>query len=261
MAVTLTVDALSAAVRLGDSPEELTEITRLLAYATEAVENYSPDAPETAQNEAVIRLAAQMFDQPNASRGAYANAMRNSGAARILMPYRIHRAGSTQDAIAIAQGAIGTLGNPVVDVEVSSGELIVTFNDGSTESHTLPAGQDAEDQVARDAAAAADGKADANAEMLIVLRNEVIAANKAGMDAQDTADANALAQSGHDGNVNAHHVPPMGGGGVVSESTRLPLGTVVMRMGWAQTQSVDDTIFTRANLHPTDARLRVQLPA
>ena len=112
MAVTLTITQLSAAVRLGDSPEELAEITRLHAYATEAVDNYAPEAPETTANEAVVRLAAQMFDQPTASRGGYANAIRVSGAARILMPYRIHRAGSTQDAIAVAQGAVGTTGQP-----------------------------------------------------------------------------------------------------------------------------------------------------
>ena len=64
MAVTLTIAQLSAAVRLGDSAEELAEITRLHAYAVEAVEKYAPDAPETTANEAVVRLAAQMFDQP-----------------------------------------------------------------------------------------------------------------------------------------------------------------------------------------------------
>ena len=163
MAVTLTVDALLAAMRLGDSAEELAEATRLLDYSTLAVEQYAPEAPSAAQNEAVIRLASQMFDQPTATRGAYANAMRNSGAARILMPYRIHRAGSTEDAIAVAQGAVGTAGNPVVDVQVSGGDLVITFNDGTTETHTLPAGMsgDGTDQTARDAATAAQTAADA----------------------------------------------------------------------------------------------------
>ena len=163
MAVTITVAELAAALRVGDSAEETAEVTRLLAYATEAVDKYAPGAPDATQNEAVVRLAAQMFDQPNATRGAYANAMRNSGAARILMPYRIHRAGSTEDAIAVAQGAVGTTGNPVVDVQVSSGDLVITFNDGTTETHTLPAGMsgDGTDQTARDAATAAQTAADA----------------------------------------------------------------------------------------------------
>ena len=66
------------------------------------------------------------------------------------MPYRIHRAGSTQDAVAVAQGAVGTTANPVVNVEVDSGELVITFNDGTTETFTLPsAGTFGVDQTAR----------------------------------------------------------------------------------------------------------------
>ena len=45
--VTLTAQELAAALRLGDSPEELAQATRLLAYATEAVEKNAPEAPET----------------------------------------------------------------------------------------------------------------------------------------------------------------------------------------------------------------------
>ena len=67
---------LTAAMRLGDSAEETAEATRLLAYATEAVEQWAPMAPFVVQNEAVIRLAAQMFDQPTATRGAYSNALK-----------------------------------------------------------------------------------------------------------------------------------------------------------------------------------------
>ena len=56
------------------------------------------DAPEATANEAVIRLAAYIYDQPNAGRGVmYANAMRSSGASAILLPYRIIRAGSTAE--------------------------------------------------------------------------------------------------------------------------------------------------------------------
>ena len=57
MAVTLTKEALSAALRLGGTTEETAEAIRLLGYATEAVTKHAPEAPETAQNEAVIRLA------------------------------------------------------------------------------------------------------------------------------------------------------------------------------------------------------------
>ena len=44
MAVTLTVEELKNALRLGDSPEELAEATRLLAYASEAVVKHAPSA-------------------------------------------------------------------------------------------------------------------------------------------------------------------------------------------------------------------------
>lgn len=105
MAVTLTVEQFSAALRLGDSAAETAEATRLLAYATEAVSQHLGAAayattPAVAVNEAAIRLAAYLFDQPNAGRGAaYANAMRSSGAGRMLLPYRVHRAGSTAEAV------------------------------------------------------------------------------------------------------------------------------------------------------------------
>ena len=69
MAVTLTIAALSGALRLSDDAAEQAEAMRLLAYATEAVEQHAPDAPEATQNEAVIRLAAYLYDQPNAGRG------------------------------------------------------------------------------------------------------------------------------------------------------------------------------------------------
>ena len=94
-------------------------------------------------------------DMPEAARGdAYGNAIRNSGAARILLPYRVHRLGYS-DTLGAAQQAVGTTGNPVTNVDIVAGELLVTFLDGSTETHTLPAaGAFGIDQTARNAAAA-----------------------------------------------------------------------------------------------------------
>ena len=155
MAVTLTVSELLAALRLGDSTEETAEVTRILAYAALAVEQHAPSAPDIAQNEAVRRLSGYLFDQPEAGRGAaYANALRSSGAARMLLPYRIHRAGYS-DAVEAAQQAVGTVGNPVVDVGYSGDVLTVTYADGSTEDFTIAAGGGGVDQTARDAAATA----------------------------------------------------------------------------------------------------------
>ena len=103
MPVDLTVAQLAAAIRVGSSTIETAEITRLLAYATVAVEHHAPDAPDVVHNEAVIRLAGYSYDVPNAVSGSrWANAMRNSGAARMLLPYRVHRAGSVADAGSVA---------------------------------------------------------------------------------------------------------------------------------------------------------------
>ena len=49
-------------------------------------------------NEAVVRLAGYQYDRPYAPRGmGYAKALANSGAGAILLPYRVHRAGSTAE--------------------------------------------------------------------------------------------------------------------------------------------------------------------
>ena len=98
MAVTLTADELRAALRLGSTSEETAQATRLLAYAAEAVQKHAPDAPDPVHNEAAIRLAGYLYDQPTAPTGAgHANALRNSGAAAMLLPYRVHRAGSVRE--------------------------------------------------------------------------------------------------------------------------------------------------------------------
>ena len=158
MAVNLTVSALLAALRMTDTAEETAEATRLLAFGTLLVEQHAPFAPETAQNEAVIRVCGYLFDQPFAGRGnAYANSLRNSGAQSLLLPWVVHRAGSTEEAVASAM-ASGSASNPVIGIGVVGDVLTVTFADGSTQSLSLPAGMGV-DQAARDAAAAAQSAA------------------------------------------------------------------------------------------------------
>ena len=260
MAVAVTAAELAAAIRLGDSTEETAEATRLLAYATAAVVKHVPDAPDAIHNEAVIRLAAYLYDQPNAGRGAaYANALRNSGSAAILLPYRIHRAG-VSDAVAEAQAAVGTVGNPVVDVRITGAAIVVTFADGNRESYDLPAVEgDGTDQAARDAAATAAaaaataGTAAAQAQTTAdEAQTTAGAAQTAAVAAQVTADANAVIQTDHDADPNAHHVPTMPGGEAVVNSARLPVGTIPLRLGWAQGRAPSDDIFIRAGNHPID---------
>ena len=95
MAVSITATELMSALRVTDTGET-TEITRLLGVCSAVVVRYAPKAPEVLQNEAVIRMAGYLYDKPTSSRGtSFANAFKNSGAAVILLPYRVHRAGTT----------------------------------------------------------------------------------------------------------------------------------------------------------------------
>ena len=145
MALTITVVELLAALRLGNTDEETAEATRLLGYATKAIEKYLgstfDSTPETIVNEAAIRVAGYLFDAPFAARAdTVANSMRSSGAAYMLLPYLVHRAGTTGAAVDAAQAAVGSSGNPVTDVSVEDGNLVVTFAAGTTETIPLPAG-------------------------------------------------------------------------------------------------------------------------
>ena len=162
MALTLTVPQLLSALRMGSTTEETQEATRLLSYATTAIEKYLGDAyedtPEAVVNEAAIRWTGYLFDMPFASRGThFSSAITNSGAGAILLPYRVHAAGSVAEAVSAAQAAIGSAGNPVTDVQVAGSSMTVTFADGATRTEALPSGMGGGgiDETARDAAQAA----------------------------------------------------------------------------------------------------------
>ena len=172
MAINLTVAALASAVRAGNTTEESAELTRLLTYAKTEISRYLgrayATAPQSVVNEAAIRLVAYLYDMPNASRGAaFANALRNSGAGRMLLGYRVHRAGTTAEAVDAAQAVMGTTDNPVVGVTIEAGDLVVRFADGTAHRQAfaaatgvdLTARQSA--QTAGQAAQAAQGRADA----------------------------------------------------------------------------------------------------
>ena len=89
----VTIDALLNSLRAGDSEQERLLVGRMLTAAHELIGRYSPNAPESIQEEAIYRLVAYWFDMPNTARGAgYGNALRNSGAQAILSPYRAVKA-------------------------------------------------------------------------------------------------------------------------------------------------------------------------
>ena len=102
MAVTLTAAELAEAIGT-----DSTTATRLLAVATELVNRYAPDAPGPMANEAVIRSAGWLAEQPAASirsetvgeiTTTYAptltSALRYSGAMALLSPWKVRRAGA-----------------------------------------------------------------------------------------------------------------------------------------------------------------------
>ena len=102
MAVTVTAADLAAAIR---QPAEVAG--RLLAVVTELVENYAEHAPESVQNEAAIRAAGYLAQQPSDARRSttvggvssswavtHTSALRHSGAMALLSAWKRRRAGS-----------------------------------------------------------------------------------------------------------------------------------------------------------------------
>ena len=97
------VACLAAAIGVTDEPT----LDRLGAAAAALVERYAPDAPSVIKNEATIRCAGWLAQQPAASvrsesvgdiRTGFApthtSALRHSGGMALLAPWRVRRAGA-----------------------------------------------------------------------------------------------------------------------------------------------------------------------
>lgn len=97
MAVTITNAELSAALDLSSSAGDAALAARLLAVATALVVRYAPDAPDAIANEAVIRCAGWLHEQPGAAirsesigdvstsyAPTHTSALRHSGAMALL---------------------------------------------------------------------------------------------------------------------------------------------------------------------------------
>ena len=102
MAVTITVAELAEAIGT-----DSTTATRLLAVATALVERYADGAPDAIANEAVIRCAGWLAEQPSAAirsetegdistsyASTHMSALRHSGAMALLSPWKVRRAGA-----------------------------------------------------------------------------------------------------------------------------------------------------------------------
>ena len=102
MAVTLTAVELAEALTTDQALA-----VRLHGVAVALVERYAPKAPEAVQNEAVIRAAGWLHEQPPAGvrietigdeafeyAPAMVGALRHSGAMALLSPWKVRRAGA-----------------------------------------------------------------------------------------------------------------------------------------------------------------------
>ena len=99
MAVRATVSDVARAIRAVVSPDVTAELTDLLEYASGEVTRIAPGAGYRLHNRAAIAIVGYLYDRPTAGREkAYANVVRNSGAGAMLLPYRVHRGGSTTPA-------------------------------------------------------------------------------------------------------------------------------------------------------------------
>ena len=101
MPVTITLDAVANHARI-DLPADADDPIRRvladhLATATEAVEGYAPDAPDSAHNIAAAKYAAWLYDAPTAPpRGLQSAPMVLCGAVALLNPWRTARADTSQ---------------------------------------------------------------------------------------------------------------------------------------------------------------------
>ena len=99
MAVTRTLAQLAADLRLGDGTTEPTGpqgivLARIDATARAMVLEFAPDAPDAIHDEAYVRLAGWLYDaDPSGSTPGGPSALRSSGAAAILSPFKVRRAG------------------------------------------------------------------------------------------------------------------------------------------------------------------------
>ncbi|MDE0456260.1 MAG: hypothetical protein OXI15_03105 [Chromatiales bacterium] len=153
--VTITVAELADAIRVGTTAEEVAEVTRLRDYAITAIAQHLGHTyrttPANVLNEAAVRLVGYLYDVPLVNRAdGFANAMRNSGAARMLLPYREHRLGTTGEAAAAAMEDEASTPAAGGTDEARVAELIAAALDAYS-----PVDQTARDSAAANAAAIA----------------------------------------------------------------------------------------------------------
>lgn len=100
----VTVQELSAALRItagGGPPEpQISILKRILAATSEVIVKAAPDAPETVRDQAIVQMAAYLYDRPLSPGGTgYAAAFRNSGALSLVSRWISRRTGISPEAV------------------------------------------------------------------------------------------------------------------------------------------------------------------
>ena len=143
--ITRSLIQLAADLRIGDGETALTGpaavvLERIAKTAKVLVVRYAPNAPDAIHDEAFVRVAGWLYDAgPDQSTPGGPTALRSSGAASILGPYRVRRGGVIGQAVEEAVAAAAP-GNPVTDVTVAGSILTVTYASGETVERQLPEG-------------------------------------------------------------------------------------------------------------------------
>lgn len=146
----VTVAQLAQAIRVGSTAQETAQVERLQTVAEQIISNYANEVPEAIEDEAVIRIVGYLYDAPTT---AYANALTNSGAASLLLPYRTIRAGKVEG----SETAPSSSGNQVDEERLippggTDGQVLAkaSNDDYDTEWETVQAsGSGTVDQTAR----------------------------------------------------------------------------------------------------------------
>lgn len=132
MAITITAAQVALAIRAATDPEEIPEavstvLSFLVPAASSIVLAWAPSAPDAVHDAALIRLTGWLYDADPAD-GRSGQAMQLSGAASLLAPFRVHRAGiidTPDDGPAPAPAPGGGVPAPP-----SAGNFILTSNNG-----------------------------------------------------------------------------------------------------------------------------------
>ena len=84
------------------SDSQAAVLARLWRVGNEHVALLIPTAPESIQDECVIRMASYLYDQPLGRRDAFANAWVNSGAGSLASRWRVQRVSGAAGPVAVA---------------------------------------------------------------------------------------------------------------------------------------------------------------